>query len=475
MTTTSSEGGEHHARQYYQSSSHAFRRDRNQVELLAEENRKLRQQNLVLQTEVSTIKYTIQQASQALFNLTIITFRDLYHTLTQNLPRVFSPAIQKQSANFPPTSANSALPSMSTPNACDQPLNHNDYPNVRFWFRKDWINRKKETSGITKVNQSNAFTTTEQSKASKGRAPSGVNVTLRYVEDIHGVVVDGFRASEMRKFARAIWNQLEGSGKAPKSWGKADLDVATHYRREMRRRFPELALCEFDWKAEQIATDNYPNWASNNLQGVKLEPSEPSSTHNKQRRDSVGQISKRAKTESIPPTTIDIDSSTNVISNATNLPPIDPGIIITPANILHSSVTQPATLPSITVSVHTTAPPNIEAEAEELRSTNVPANVAPDRPNELPADPVPTDGTLALIDINQLNSELGEDDTLPVPTAVSTATPFTTDVDAPPSSDVVLNDGLGAAAKTTNSSQAASMPRVHMSSNYFIICSRVVT
>ena len=205
----------------------------------------------MLQTEVSTIKYAIQQASQALFNLTIITFRDLYYTLTQNL--LFSPAIQKQSANFPSMSANSALPSMSTPNACDQPLNHNDYLNVRFWFRKNWINRKKKTSDITKVNQSNAFTMTEQSKAGKGQAPSGVNIILRYVEDIHGVVVDGFHASEMRKFARAIWNQLEGFGKAPKSWGKADLDVATHYLCEMHRRFPELALCEFDWKAEQIA------------------------------------------------------------------------------------------------------------------------------------------------------------------------------------------------------------------------------
>lgn len=412
--------------------------------------------------------------------LTIITFRDLYHTLTQNLPRVFSPAIQTQSANFPSMSAYSALPSMSIPNVpCDQPLNHNDYPNVRFWFRKDWINRKKETSGITKVNQSNVFTTTEQSKASKGRAPSGINVTLRYVEDMHGVVVDGFRASEMRKFARAIWNQLEGKGKAPKSWGKADLDVATHYRREMCRRFPELALCEFDWKAEQIATDNYPNWASNNLQGVKLEPSEPSSTHSKRRRDSVDQISKRAKTESIPPTTIDIDLSSNIISNTTNLSPIDPGSIITPPNVPPSSVAQPTTLPSITVSIHTTAPPNIEAEAEELRSTNVPANVAPDHPNELSADPVPTDGTLALIDINQFNPELGEDDLLPVPTAVSTATPVTTDVDAPPPSDVALNDGLGAAAAAKNTnlnpSQAASIPRVCMSFNYFIICSRVVT
>ncbi|KAF8798239.1 hypothetical protein BYT27DRAFT_7042808, partial [Phlegmacium glaucopus] len=97
-------------------------------------------------------------------------------------------------------------------------------------------------------------------------APSGLNVSLCYVEDVHGVVVDGFHASEMRKFAQSIWNQLQGAGKAPKSWGKADLDVAAHYRHEMHRRFPKLGLCEFDWKAEQLATDNYPNWASNNLQ-----------------------------------------------------------------------------------------------------------------------------------------------------------------------------------------------------------------
>ena len=176
--------------------------------------------------------------TQAPFTLTIITSRDLYHTLAQNLPQAFSPAMQMQSANFPSMSTNSALTPLSTL-PWDQPLNRSNYPKVRFWFRKDWINQKKETSGITKVNESNLFTTTDQNK---GWAPSGLNVTLRYVEDVHGVVVDGFRASEMRKFARAIWNQLRGAGKAPRSWGKADLDVATHYRREMRRRFPELGL-----------------------------------------------------------------------------------------------------------------------------------------------------------------------------------------------------------------------------------------
>jgi len=322
------------------------------------------------------------------------------------------------------------------------------------------------------------FTTTEQNK---GRAPSGLNISLHYVEDVHGVVVDGFRASEMRKFARSIWNQLHGAGKAPRSWGKADLDVAAHYRREMRRRFPELGLCEFDWKAEQLATDNYPNWASNNLQGTKPEPSEPSLTHSKRRRDSVGHISKKAKTETIPPTLIDIDStpSSNVISNS---PVNDPGSTISPANIPPSSII-PATAPSIIAPVHTTAPPNFE----ELRHPNTPADITSDRPNELPADPVPTDN---MAFVNQEPGKGGVPTTAvsgSIPTAAvmniqELPTPATVDADAPPSFDIVINDAAAAVAETANSSQAASppqgasistmsMPRVRMSLKYLIICS----
>jgi len=382
-------------------------------------------------------------------------------------------------------SANSALTSMSASNLpLDQPLNHNDYPKVRFWFRKDWINRKKETSGITRVNQSNAFTTQQN----RGRAPSGLNVSLRYVEDAHGVVVDGFRASEMRKFARSIWNQLLGAAKAPRSWGKADLDVAAHYRREMCRRFPELGLCEFDWKAEQLATDNYPNWASNNLQGVKLEPSDSSLTQMKRRRDSVGQISKKAKTESISSTPIDIDSvpSSNVVSNATNFPPIDSGSTVTPANTCPSSVTQrtqPATLPTI-VTVHTAAPPNME----EFIYPNLPANIASDHPNDLPANPVPTDEMLASVDQDEVltgpTTALAVSDSVPAVAVMTQEFPTPVVAATPPSFDAVVKDG---AAKTANSSQAASppdgasfpsksMPRVRMSLlKYLIICSGVVT
>jgi hypothetical protein len=88
---------------------------------------------------------------------------------------------------------------------------------------------------------------------------------MRYIEGEDGNVIDGYRASEIRKFARSIWMQLANNSKAPKTWGKTDLESAKHYRQEMVRRFPELRLCAFDWKADQVATDNYPNWASTYL------------------------------------------------------------------------------------------------------------------------------------------------------------------------------------------------------------------
>lgn len=100
---------------------------------------------------------------------------------------------------------------------------------------------------------------------------------MRYVEDQFGMVVDGYRASEMRKCARSIWNCLAQSGKAPKKWGKVDVETSRQYRREMCSRFPELRLCAYDWKADQIATDNYPNWALHNLENhvVKQEDGDP--------------------------------------------------------------------------------------------------------------------------------------------------------------------------------------------------------
>jgi hypothetical protein len=96
----------------------------------------------------------------------------------------------------------------------------------------------------------------------RSRAAQGVNVAMRYIEDENGQIIDGHRAGEMRKIARSVWVALANAGKAPAKWSQADIVSAEAYRKEMRQHFPELRLCEHDWKADLIASENYPSWYS---------------------------------------------------------------------------------------------------------------------------------------------------------------------------------------------------------------------
>lgn len=94
---------------------------------------------------------------------------------------------------------------------------------------------------------------------------------MLYVENENGECVDGHRASDIRKVARAIWVRLADAGKAPKSWMKADLATADEYNREMLQRYPELRLCEANWKAAHIAIENYPSWHTNYFKNSSVE------------------------------------------------------------------------------------------------------------------------------------------------------------------------------------------------------------
>ena len=63
--------------------------------------------------------------------------------------------VKAQSLN-PNTSLMSTnpTPNFMTTVLSEQPLTHSNYPKVHFWFRKDWINQKKEKLGVIKVNES---------------------------------------------------------------------------------------------------------------------------------------------------------------------------------------------------------------------------------------------------------------------------------------------------------------------------------
>ena len=150
--------------------------------------------------------------------------------------------------SIPTTTTNASLP--------PPPANRSDFPLVSFWYKRDWIAFQKDNKGLSNPNR-------RASERGRVRASQGENVKMLFVEDEEGNPIDGHKATEIRRIARSIWVEFAKNGKAPKTWCKADISTAQEYNNEMRRFFPELRLCEFDWKAEQIAIENYPSWHQN--------------------------------------------------------------------------------------------------------------------------------------------------------------------------------------------------------------------
>jgi hypothetical protein len=132
-------------------------------------------------------------------------------------------------------------------------LQPSDYPLVRFWFKRDWLNSKEKKLQVGDGSQS---------LRGKTRISQGLNVNMRYVEDESGITVEGNLAAAMRALARSNWVKfaLTNPNAEPSSWGLARADFRREYLRQMSAMFVELRLCDADWKADQIATDNYPSW-----------------------------------------------------------------------------------------------------------------------------------------------------------------------------------------------------------------------
>lgn len=138
-----------------------------------------------------------------------------------------------------------------------------DYPKVRFWTRKDWDLHERSNKSVMDVESAAPL----RALRGKARAALGENVMTLYVEDADGNVIDGYRAKDMRKHAREVFELLREEGRAPAQWSQVDLASANYYRNEMATKFLELRLCESHWKADKIATVVYPSW-------IKRPPSE---------------------------------------------------------------------------------------------------------------------------------------------------------------------------------------------------------
>ena len=170
-------------------------------------------------------------------------------------------------------------------------LKREDYPNITFWFRHEYLAALAEDK-ITSLDGAPVrapgtefheaddddddahgedgtavhehSTGVAKGKRGRGRASQGQNVKMRYIQHENGEIIDGWRATDIRRYARSIFVEFALEGKVFHSWVEGvDAASRTSYYRDMITRFPEVGLCELDWKSEQIASDIYSQWRSN--------------------------------------------------------------------------------------------------------------------------------------------------------------------------------------------------------------------
>lgn len=167
-------------------------------------------------------------------------------------------------------------------------LKREDYPKITYWFRHEYLAALAE-GRITAIDDApvkaqgaehNEFDddddgeegvgVREQSsgvpkgKRGKGRASQGENVKMCYLQLENGDIIDGWRATEICRYARSVFVGFALDGKVFHSWVEGvDAASRSDYYRQMVARFPEVGLCDLDWKSEQIAGEIYSQWRTN--------------------------------------------------------------------------------------------------------------------------------------------------------------------------------------------------------------------
>ncbi|KJA13688.1 hypothetical protein HYPSUDRAFT_209335 [Hypholoma sublateritium FD-334 SS-4] len=184
------------------------------------------------------------------------------------------------SESFIRTAYNSLLNRVpALPEAERQQLDQKDYPLIEYWYKHQWTTlsvdritnitgkaeneNEDEDVGVDMEGEGEELRSTSPAPSAQrgqGRSRAGINVSMRYIQDKHGQVIDGHRAREIRMHARALFVGFAMQGRQFSSWGDADAISRRTFYNEMVKRFEELQYCDLDWKAEQIATDSFPGW-----------------------------------------------------------------------------------------------------------------------------------------------------------------------------------------------------------------------
>lgn len=136
--------------------------------------------------------------------------------------------------------ANPKPTSLSIPSA-PHSLVREDYPDVPFWTKKQWLTYLEGEKNANRIPNRNGYLTTS----------SGEPMLKE-------------RATRLREDAKVVFNSLFYFSLDPDTWGKKFDDAANYVYNSLCAKYEELQFCENNWKVQTWVTDNYPDWMKNN-------------------------------------------------------------------------------------------------------------------------------------------------------------------------------------------------------------------
>ena len=173
-----------------------------------------------------------------------------FRNIISQLQDIIDKLMLSQHTRMPPTS--NFFPSegkpedLVVPNA-PQPLDEENYPDMRYWHEEDWI---KHTE--------------------RQRDRGEVIPRLGFLTDEDGDLVTESRIKIFTSTAKQAWNELYRHRLDPNSWTKKTPKAASYLASVLKTNFAEFCYCDGDWKVERFAIIKYPDWCRDARESGRL-------------------------------------------------------------------------------------------------------------------------------------------------------------------------------------------------------------
>lgn len=143
----------------------------------------------------------------------------------------------------PSRTASSEMPnSNDDDNGCN--LDRSKYPHAKFWTMTEWKSvYKKDDKSSVKYTDSVVF------------PEQFADLDFLTYED--GTRITSNELKAVRSTQRRLWLSFP---EIPPSWSQVKHDLLQDYFKKLYREHPFLRLCEHNWKAQTLATKDYPGW-----------------------------------------------------------------------------------------------------------------------------------------------------------------------------------------------------------------------